>query len=292
MDKEVDKAVLNDSTLDLPPVYTAHTSTGNELMITTSSLYQLYQSAVKNAYKDDFNNLLRIYHLDKLFMELKNVSYKIKSGNSESALPSVAMATENLSKDMFNTIKSIGCSFHEKLENGHVCSNYYVCKWIYIMSTHCCQFFDVKLVPGSHFDFDLSKTEYNIEENIDNLCISNSDNMADYFQEKKPKDLTANSFPALDGGLSTFIQQPVWSRPEQKSLTPSKTLPNKSNNFPPLGNSKEIILDNASSVSSWRNNAGRGRGIINQVQNNNPTFSSDNIKKPTRGRGFHIDRNK
>lgn len=284
---------MNDSTLDLPPLYTAHTSTGNELMTTISSLYQLYQSAVKNAFKDDFNNLLRVYHLDKLFMELKNVSYKIRfPGKNESALPSVAMATENLSKDMFNTIKTIGCGFHEKLENAHVCSNYYVCKWIYILSTHCCQYFDVQLVSGSHYDFDLSKMEYNIEENIDNLCISKSDHLFDNFQEKKSKDLTANSFPALEGELSTFIQQPVWSRPEQKSMTPSKTLPIKGNNFPPLGNSNDHIPDNASSVSSWHRNVGCGRGIINQVQNKNTTHLSNDTKKTTRGRGFHIDGNK
>lgn len=161
--------MLNDSTLDLPPIYTAHCSLGNEIMITNSSLYQLYQASVKHACKEHFNSLLSVFHLDKLLMELKNVSYNIKHRHENiKAIPSVAMATDYLAKDMISTIKSIGCNFHENLEHAHICSNYYICKWIYILSTHCCQYFNIKLVSGCHFDFDLTNSESSVEEIIEN----------------------------------------------------------------------------------------------------------------------------
>lgn len=271
--------MLNDSTLDMPPIYTAHTSTGNELMITSASLYQLYQSTVLNASKDDFNNLFKIYHLDKLFMELKNVSYNIKfPTKNEKALPSVAMATESLTKDMFNTIISIGCDFHEKLEHAHVCSNYHVCKWIYIFSTHCCQYFDIKLIPGCHYDFDLSKIVIPVEENIDNFKITTKkDTFVKYYSEKISQDKTNNSFPPLEGGSSsTIIQQSTWSKFEQKVDSNCTTLLNTSNNFPPLGNLQNATFQETSIGNSWHKDAKR-KDII-QTKNNNADKQSGNLK--------------
>lgn len=238
--------------------------------------------------KDDFNNLLRVYHLDKLFMELKNVSHKIKyPGIDEIALPSVAMATENLAKDMLNTIKSIGCAFHEKLEQAHVCSNYYVCKWIYIISTHCCQYFNIKLVPGCHFDFNLSQTEIPVEQKIENLNISKND-FVNLSLKKQPQDFSANNFPALKGGpSSSVLQKPVWGRPEQKINPPSKTISNKSDNFPPLGSSQKSILENATTTetNSWQKTTGCGRSILN------PNHQSENSKRSSKGRGFTNNEN-
>lgn len=262
--KEVDEGVLNDSSLDMPPIYTAHCSTDNELMITSSSLYQLYLSSVKYADRDHFNNLLRVFHLDKLFMELKNKSYKIRHPEkSEMAVPSVAMATDNLTKDMFNTIISIGCNFHEKLEHAHICSNYYVCKWIYIFSTHCCQYFDIKLIDGCHYNFGLSDTAIPFEENIESINISKKQNYLANYVEEKSQTLTAKSFPALEGGLSSSIKKPTWNRPEHKVKPPNETIKNKDDNFPPLGNSQKAITENNPIIgmNSWHSSSSRGRGI-------------------------------
>lgn len=265
----------------MPPIFTAHTSIGNELMITNSSLYKLYQCAVKYPDENDFNNLIKVYHLDKLFMELKNVSYKFKNPHDDdNAIPSVAIATDNLTKDMFNTVKTIGCTFHEQLEYSHVCSNFYVCRWIYILSTHCCQYFNINLVPGCHFDFDLSKTEEQIEEPLEKLSISNEYPFMKFIP-KKSEDLSANSFPALDGGPSTVMHQPIWSRPvEQKLTTLNKTVSSKDDkdNFPPLGNSQRTIPKTTIGNNSWPKNASRGRGIINAVLNNNTSQMSETLK--------------
>lgn len=243
IEKKVTEAVLKDSNLDMPPIFTAHSSTGNELMITSSSLYQLYHSVVVNARKEDFDSFFKVYHLDKLLMEIKNVSYSImKPDADEKAIPSVAMATDYLSKDMFNTVKSIGCSFHDKLEVAHVCSNYYVCKWIYIFSTHCCQYFNVKLISGCHYDFDLSKQEYEIA--VDSETVLNSSPI------EKSHPLTINSFPAPKGISSTMItEQPVLRKivikSDHKECTHNKTTCltsiNKNSNFPPLSGLQSYI---------------------------------------------------
>lgn len=279
--------MLNDSTLDMPPIYTAHTSTGNELMITSASLYRLYQSAVSDACKDDFNNLLKVYHLDKLFMELKNMSHNIRFPNkNEKALPSVAMATESLTKDMFNTIVSIGCSFHEKLEHAHVCSNFHVCKWIFIFSTHCCQYFDIKLISGCHYDFDLSKTVTAIEDSYENLNITTKKKTC--FKETNLQNSISNSFPPLESGLSTIIQQSVWNRPEQKVDMNSSILLNTNNNFPPLRNLSKATQE-ISIADSLCKNTGRGRSII-QTQNDNTAKRSGNLKNSW-GRGFSLSEN-
>jgi len=272
--------MLNDPNLDIPPIFTAHTSTGKELMITNLSLFQLYKSVVQYADRSDFNRLLSVYHLDKLFMEMKNVSHEIQHPNKiEKALPSVALATDNLTKDVINTIVSIGCSYHEKLGYSHVCSNYYVCKWIYIISTHCCQYFNIKFIPGCHYDFNLSVTEVPFEKDFNNLKISKSDNTPNNIPRKKSQDLTACSFPSLEGGLSINVQCPIWNRPEHKVNTFKNNISIKDNNFPPLGNSQKVTPEAFPGVvgmNSWRSNAGRGRGIISQVQNNNTSQLNEN----------------
>lgn len=167
--------MLNDPTLDLPPVYTAHTSTGNELKTTIISIFQLFKSAVNSSMnKDNFNNIFRVYHLDKLFMELKNACHSYAYPDSDDmAIPSVAIATDHLTKHLLDTIKAIGCTFHEKLENSHICSNYIVCKWIYIFSIHCCHYFNIELTSGCHYDFNLFKTEISVQL-IDNVKSFNS----------------------------------------------------------------------------------------------------------------------
>lgn len=276
----------------MPPIYTAHSSVGNELMITNSSLYQLYRSAVKYPDKDDFNLFIKVYHLDKLFMELKNVSYKFKNpDDDDKAIPSVAIATDNFAKDMLNIIKSIGCTYHEKLEYAHVCSNFFVCKWIYILSTHCCQYFDIKLVSGCHFNFDLSKTEVPVDENFKKLSL-NDDLMFMKYVKKNVEDLTPTSFPALDSKPSTVMQQPVWSRPvEQKLTTHNKIVSSKDDkdSFPPLGNPQRAIPENTPAIgrNNRCKNEGRGKGV-NAVQKNKSSQAGETSKNFNGKKGSNV----
>ncbi|KAL4091966.1 hypothetical protein QTP88_026561 [Uroleucon formosanum] len=295
INKEVDATVLNDFALDMPPVYTAHTPIENELMITNASLFKLFESAVEDPERTDFNNIIRVYHLDKLFMKLKNACYKVKHPDTDNlALPSVAMATDSLSKDVLSSIKTIGCNFHENLEHIHGCSNYFVCKWINILSAHCCRYFDIKLVSGSHYDFDLSKTESPIEEHLDKINISEfAANYSNDIEINKPNTLAANSFPALEGKLATITQKPIWNKPEYKANTNSKTITNIEDNFPPLGDLKNTQTNAPIPViNSWCKNAGRGRGIVSQIQSNNQNQLNANSKQTSKGQGLSIDRNK
>ncbi|XP_025203566.1 protein maelstrom 2-like [Melanaphis sacchari] len=294
MNKEVDEAVLNDTTLDMPPVYTAHTSIGNELMITSISLYKLFESAVMDAERHDFNNIIRVYHLDKLFMELKNRCHQIRHPETDDlAIPSVAMATDYLSKDVFSTIKSIGCNYHEKLENSHACSNFFVCKWIHILSAHCCRYFNIKFESGCHYNFDISEIKNPTEENFDKFNISKFSDLYIDIETDKPKTLATNSFPTLKGTSTTVNQKPVWNKPECKVNTNSKTITKEVNNFPPLGDSKTIQKNTPSTeTNSWSKNAGRGRGVISQVQSNSQNQLNENSKQLNKGRGFFVDKNK
>jgi len=259
-------------------------------MVTRSSLNQLYLSACKDGYTED---LVSVFHLDKLFMETKNISYSLQNPNAaEKAIPSVAIATDYLSKDMFNTIKSIGCYFHDKLGHAHVCSNYYICKWIYIFSTHCCQYFNVKLVSGCHYDFDLSKQEV---EDVDNETFLN------HRLKEKPQDLTNNSFPALKLGRSstTATNQPVWNRPVQKSdfelSAPDKTMLDEDFNFLPLGGLHTFTPEESptNEMNVWPKRASHSESIVGQVQLRDAVrLGHKSPKKLSRGRGFIIDAGK
>lgn len=127
MNKDVDETVLYDLPLDLPPVYTAHTRFDNELMGTRASLSKLFESVVRGAEESDFNNIIRVYHLDKLFMNLKNACCNVRHPDKdELALPFVQMASFCFKKVVIGTIESLGCSFHEKDELYESCSNYFV----------------------------------------------------------------------------------------------------------------------------------------------------------------------
>lgn len=254
-------------------------------MVTKSSLNQLYLSACKDGYTED---LVSVFHLDKLFMEIKNVSFNIKnpSATEKEAIPSVALATENLSKDNFSIIKSIGCRFHDKVERSHLCSNYYVCKWIYILSTHCCQYFNIKLISGCHYDFDLIETEeIPFEEMVENLNVSKNYNFLYNNLREKMQDLTTASFPALEGGLSLNVrQQPVWNRPlnktDHKVNAPQKTIPNKDDNFPPLGGLQNVVTEKTLGTkgNGWQKNTSYGKGNTEQL--------NTNVKKMAKGRGY------
>ncbi|XP_060874198.1 protein maelstrom homolog [Metopolophium dirhodum] len=295
MNKEVDLSVLNDLALDMPPVYTAHAPIGNELMITRESLFKLFKTVIRDAEKTDFNNIIRVYHLDKLFMELKNTCYKVKHPDTNDlALPSIAMATNSLSKDELTTIKTIGCNFHEKLEHIYGCSNYFVCKWIHILSAHCCRYIDIQLVSGCHYDFDLSKTESPFEEHFDKMKISKfAANYSDEREINKPNTLAANSFLAIEGKLVTVIQKPIWNKPEYKANTNCKTFTNKKDNFPPLGDSKSIQINAPAPVINCRcKNAGRGRGVISKVQSNNRNQLNANSKQTSKEGRLSTNRNK
>jgi len=287
MNKEVNAAILSDLTLDMPPIYTAHTPIENELMITSSSLFKLFESAVRDAERSDFNNIIRVYHLDKLFMKLKNACYKVKNpGTHDLALPSVAMATDSLSKDVVNTIKTIGCSFHEKLELAHVCSNYFVCKWINILSAHCCRYVDIELVSGRHYDFDLPKTDCPVEErfekiNISKFAVDNFDNK----EINEPETLGADSWPSLEG-TSTNIPKPIWNRPVCNENANGKTIANKEDNFPQPGELKNAPVTAMTAMNSWWKIAGHGRGVISQVNSDNQNQLNDNSKPTSKGRGI------
>jgi len=173
VNKDVDETVLDDLTLDLPPLYTAHSPFENELMITRASLSKFFESAVRGTERSNFNNIIRVYHLDKLFMDLKNACYKIKHPDKdELALPSVNMASSCFLKLVISTFETIGCCFHEQLELYDNCSNCYTCKWINILSSHCCPYLDIQLVPGCHFDFRLPKTDSPIENNFGKMKIT------------------------------------------------------------------------------------------------------------------------
>ncbi|XP_050535582.1 protein maelstrom homolog isoform X2 [Daktulosphaira vitifoliae] len=283
INKEVDESVLNDPTLDMPPIFTAHNRNEVSSLSTTNlSLFQLYNSAVEYAGRDDFDKLLKVYHLDKLLKELKNTCYGSKNPNSNiEAIPSVAMASEFLNKDMSNTIKSIGCNFHEKHESAHVCSNYYVCKWIYIFSTHCCSYFGIKLISGCHFDFDLLKSDSSLEEEIDKLNITHDDYFSSYKPEKYPQEFTASMFPTLGGVSPKVFIESKWNKPESKSDATCVNITNEISSFPPLGGN---VQHPSSAPNSWRTNAYRGRGI-NPVQSNiNAGQNKNNIFK-SKGRG-------
>jgi len=274
----------------MPPIYTAHTSTGNELMVTNLSLFQLYKSVVDYADRNDFNKLLSVYHLDKLFMEMKNVAHEIRHSNKiDKALPSVALATDNLTKDVIYTVQSIGCSYHDNLGYAHVCSNYYVCKWIYIISTHCCQYFDIKFISGCHFNFNLSITEIPFKKMFDDLKISEYDYFPNDTAEKKSQHLTTEGFPRLKGKEPTIDQQSMWNESEQKVKMPSKTICIENNDFPPLVNSQKVTQESYSmavGTNSWHSKVNRGRGIVSKVQNNNTSQLNEKIKS-SKGRGFN-----
>jgi len=293
MNKDVDESVLNNLPLDMPPVYTAHTSLDNELMITSSSLLKLFECTVRDAERerDDFNNIIRVYHLDKLFMNLKNACYKFKHPNTDDlVLPDVIMATHYLSQFVVSGIskfKTLGCNFHENVDRFDICSNYFVCKWIYIISAHCCPYFDIELISGYHYDFDLSKIVSPVEENIDEINISKfSFDFFDDCQIDKPKTFLSNSdLPTIEGKLSNVIQKPVLHKPN----TNSETLTNKEDNLPRLGDSKNAPVN---AMNSWSRTVVRGRGVISQVQSRIQNQLNENSNQPFKGRGLVIRRNK
>jgi len=273
MNKDVDETILDDLTLDMPPIYTAHSPIQNELMITSASLFRLFESAVRGVGRSDFNNIIRIYHLDKLFMNLKNACYKVKHpGADELALPSVSMASLCFSKVVIETIESIGCNFHEQFELFDNCSNYFICKWINILSAHCCRYLDIELVPGCHYDFCLSKTESSIENKFGKMKISKfSTDYSHNMQIDKPITVAENSaFPAVEGELSTVIQKPIRNMPENKSNTNSDSSTDNKDNFLQLSDLKNIQKGAPVTVmKNWKENAGHGRSVISQLRSEN-----------------------
>lgn len=248
----MDEDVFNDPYLDIPPIYTAHTPNRKELMITNLSLFYLYKSVVQYATRDDFNRLLSVYHLDKLFMEMKNVAYEIRHPKiNEKALPSVAMATDSLTRDLITTDPNIGCSYHEKLGYSHVCSNYYVCKWIFILSTHCCQYFNIKLEPGCHYDFDLSIKETPVEKAIDNLNIAKAD-VFNNISNKRQHALTTNNDSSVESNPTTN-QQTTANRPECHNIDTLKEIRSTQGQaFSPFDNPQNCA-HNSSHVAGMNN---------------------------------------
>lgn len=257
---EVDEEEFNKPNFDLPPVYSVHNSKGISLLKTFCSMYQLYKTAVRNPMdKTEFGNIVKVYHLDKLFMEVKNLAHSLVNPHSdEKALPSVALASDSLAKDLTNTISSVCCNFHKHFDQLPVCSNYYVCKWIYILSTHCCHYFNIKLQPGFHYDFNLFNMDIpiqNITHDIDNVKISNS-----YIPNVKNNNAVTDKFPAL-GGSSTVVQQSMWGK-QNKSAIQSHISSNSNSNFPPLNNIQKTITEKPIVNSKGQNTGCKENSVV------------------------------
>lgn len=141
--RHVSEDELDNPNLDMPPLFTGHSSIENEQVITRKSLYRMYEIVKPGVSEDRFNRLFKIYNLDKLFMEIKNTSYHAHNiGSKHNVTPAIQLATEHLRSPFI--IKSVGCIVHQLGNSYRFCSTFLVCKWIHAVLVHCCPYFKIK----------------------------------------------------------------------------------------------------------------------------------------------------
>lgn len=140
--RHVSEDELDNPNLDMPPLFTGHSSIENEQVITRKSLYRMYKIVKPGVNEDRFNRLFKIYNLDKLFMELKNTSYRAHNiGSKHNVMPTILLATAHLRAPFI--IKSVGCIVHHLGNSKRFCSTFLVCKWIHAVLVHCCPYFKI-----------------------------------------------------------------------------------------------------------------------------------------------------
>lgn len=143
VNRHVSEDELDNPNLKIPLLFTGHSSIENEQIITSKSLYRMYHIVKPEVSEDCYNRLFKIYNLDKLFMEIKNTSYRKQNiGSNYNVTPSIQLATEHLRSPF--SMKSVGCTIHNQHSYNKICSNFMVCKWINAVMVHCCPYFNIQ----------------------------------------------------------------------------------------------------------------------------------------------------
>ncbi|KAL1116320.1 hypothetical protein AAG570_005815 [Ranatra chinensis] len=139
----------------IPPIFTMPDSLNNNTSISAvKSLF--HELATSN---DDVDEIpYRIYPLPQLFFELRNhcVDEAESTSYNQSLLklPTVAMAENEIEKDLFTYAKNLGCSYHELKDLAVHCSQSIVFRWVFTICDNCCMHLGINLVLGRHCPHD------------------------------------------------------------------------------------------------------------------------------------------
>ncbi|RZF40661.1 hypothetical protein LSTR_LSTR012762 [Laodelphax striatellus] len=88
-------------------------------------------------------NTFKVYSLPKLFYELRNKA-------RENTFPSIAIALNELEKDVFKYTNGIACDFHEEEDVSPFCSKSIVQRYVYMICDHVCKDLGIRMRPGFH----------------------------------------------------------------------------------------------------------------------------------------------
>ncbi|XP_061519567.1 protein maelstrom homolog isoform X1 [Anopheles gambiae] len=119
------------------------------LLFTDETDVPRVESMLEHILSDHLSEIeLRICPLAELFFRLKqNVELYMMD---QTTFPSVYIAQQIITKDVYDYTKGISCDYHEEKDNVLYCPLSRCIRWAYIISDNCCQDMGIEPIPGKH----------------------------------------------------------------------------------------------------------------------------------------------
>lgn len=87
-------------------------------------------------------NRIKVYHVEELYHALTQELVSTRLTRT--------LAKDKLAQDPYVYSSGNACDYHEQIDRAVHCSLYVAKKWAFIMCDHCCSFFGIDLIPGTH----------------------------------------------------------------------------------------------------------------------------------------------
>ncbi|CAH1637036.1 unnamed protein product [Spodoptera littoralis] len=261
----------------LPPLFTMP----EKLIHCRSFLQQMCLKASIPCFKDEDENIFRLYRLDTLFFHLIN---GIKTHKNE-GFPHESLALAVLRKDSFRYSQGLACKHHTDKGKPIECTDSRTFRWAYTVLDSCCPVAGIQVRPGNHVPSDI-----NVEKFKDERAARTRARIAGYEAASSSLNTTANDSILEDNASTTgsvvSASARAWAQPsgsQASSAWPQLAANQPSNDWPQLSPSL--------SSSAWPGLPGSSSGSGSQMTRAWPQpFVSQSSRSRGKPSGSGVDR--
>uniref|UniRef100_A0A182NCG6 HMG box domain-containing protein n=1 Tax=Anopheles dirus TaxID=7168 RepID=A0A182NCG6_9DIPT len=205
---------------------------------------------------------MRLYvcPLAELFFQLK------KRGQQDllerSTFPSVHIAQQIITRDVYDYTKGISCEYHEHRDNVKYCALSRCIRWAYVISDNCCADMSIAMEPGKHLPLS-ADTSHNATSTFDTLSFVSQDDKLSF----------------VSGSAVSRMTYPAVARPGSSVVSKSERV-----DIPLPGTSSSSRASSFSAALHHRNQEAKRQATddeMGQMQEDTKTELNETIKHET-----------
>uniref|UniRef100_A0A182Q4Y0 HMG box domain-containing protein n=1 Tax=Anopheles farauti TaxID=69004 RepID=A0A182Q4Y0_9DIPT len=143
---------------------------------------------------------MRLYvcPIAELFFQLKKRAQQ--NLLEQSGFPSVHIAQQIITKDVYDYTKGISCEYHDHRDNVKYCALSRCIRWAYVISDNCCGDMCIQMEPGKHLPL-TADTTHNTTSMFDTISFLSQDDKCSFVSGSTVSRMT---YPAMGGPGSSI----------------------------------------------------------------------------------------